>query len=107
MKVMNGKSWIRIANPGGVRFMVTKAIFTERGKKPDTLNTYAVLNPGETGGFYVPRRVYENEPHNCDIDVTLHYEYSGKPEETVSRVFRIELLHGKVYGIKAGVHGIW
>lgn len=107
MKISNGKPWIRIANPGGVRFMVTKAVFTERSNKPHTLNTYTVLSPGETGGFYVPRVLYENEQHNADIDVTLHYEYSGRPEETVSRAFRIEMLHGKVYGIKAGVHGIW
>ena len=107
MKIRNGKPWVRIANPGGVRFMVTKAVFVERGKNPHTMNTYTILNPGETGGFYVPPRMYESEPNNSDLNVTLHYEHSGQSEESVSRAFRIELLHGKVYGIKAGVHGIW
>jgi hypothetical protein len=107
MKIRNGRPWVRIANPGGVRFMVSKAVFADRTSPPHTLITYTILNPGETGGFYVPRRVYESAPHNADVDVTLHYEHSGKPEETTSRSFRIELLQGKIYGIKAGVHGIW
>jgi hypothetical protein len=107
MSVRDDKPWVRIVNPGGLGFMVTKAVFLHRGNPPHTLNTYTMVGPGEKRGFFIPRRVYEKEPHHCDVDVTLHYEHYGKSENKISRSFRIELSRGKVTGIKKGFQSGW
>lgn len=107
MSIREGKPWVRIVNPGGLRFMVTKAVLLVREHAPHTINTYIMVGPGEKRGFFVPLRIYEKEPHNADVNVTLHYEHYGKPEEQISRAFRIELSRGKVTGIKRGIRGIW
>jgi hypothetical protein len=107
MSIRDGKPWIRVVNPGGIHFMVTKAVFLKKNQPPHTMNTYLMVGPGERHGFFVPLRVYENEAHNCDVNVTLHYEHYGQPEETISRAFRIEFSRGKIFGIKRGVRGGW
>jgi hypothetical protein len=66
-----------------------------------------VVKDGENYGFYVPDGVYKDEPHNCDVGITIHYQGFGKHAETTSRAFRIEMLNGKVYHIKAGIHEWW
>ena len=107
IKKRNDKAWIRIANTGGVRLLLSKAVFHRRGKKPFTRNTLRMIGEGRNYGFYVPLALYKDEPHNCDVDVTLHYQGYAKGEETVSKAFRIELLRGKVYHIKRGIHEWW
>lgn len=76
MSIREGKPWIRIVNPGGLRFMVTKAVLLVREHAPHTINTYIMVGPGEKRGFFVPLRIYEKEPHNADVNVTLHYEHT-------------------------------
>src|ERR1700729_679121 len=103
MSIREGKPWVRIVNPGGLRFMVTKVVFLVREKAPHTVNTYLMVGPGEKRGLFVPLRIYQSEPHSADVNVTVHYEPYGKPEEQISRAFRIELSKGKVNGIRRGV----
>jgi hypothetical protein len=107
LKKRDEKPWIRIANTGGVRVFVSKAVFYQRDKKLFTRNTVRVVKDGENYGFYIPPAVYKDEPYNCDVGITLHYQGHGKPAETISKAFRIEMLNGKVYRIKAGIHCMW
>jgi membrane protein implicated in regulation of membrane protease activity len=107
LKKREGKPWIRIANTGGVRVFVSKAVFHQRGKHQVTRNSIRAVKEGENYGFFVPPAVYKDEPHNCDVGVTLHYRGYGKTPETISKAFRIEMLNGKVYHIKSGVHEFW
>jgi hypothetical protein len=107
MSIKDGKPWIRIVNPGGLRFMVTKVVFLVRERAPHTINTYLMVGPGEKRGMFVPLRIYQSEPHNADMNVTVHYEPYGKPEDHISRAFRIELSRGKIIGIRKGVRGLW
>ncbi len=107
LKKRDGKPWLRIANVGGIRVFVSKAVFRQRDKKPFTRNTVRVVKAGENYGFYIPDGVYKNETYHCDVDVTLHYQGFGKAEETTSRAFRLDMLSGRVHHVMAGVHGMW
>lgn len=107
IKKAHGKPWLRIANTGGVRVLLSKTVFRRRGKKPFTRISVRMIGEGQNYGFYVPSAVYKDEPHNCDINVTLHYKGYGKSEQTISRAFRIELLSGNVYHIRRGIHEWW
>lgn len=107
LKKRNGKAWLRIANIGGVRVFVMKAVFRQLQKTPFTRNTVRVVREGENYGFYIPEGVYKKEPYYCDVDVTLHYRGYGKGEETMSRAFRLELSNGKIDHILSGVHAGW
>jgi hypothetical protein len=77
------------------------------GKSPFTRISLVMIGEGQNYGFYVPSALYKDEPHNLDVDVTLHYQGYGKTELTVSRAYRIELLNGSVYHIKRGIHEWW
>jgi hypothetical protein len=107
IKNKHGKPWVRIANTGGARLFLSKAVFHRRNGPPLTRISIRMIGGGSNYGFYVPSALYKSEPHNLDVDVTVHYQAYDKKERTVSRAFRIELLNGKAHHIKRGIHEWW
>jgi len=103
MSIKEEKPWVRVINPGGVRFWISKVVFSKLDHSPHTIMPYTMVGPGEKRGFFVPKAVYKDDRYYCDVDVTLYYEPYGQPEKTFSRAFRIELSNGKIQQILRGV----
>jgi hypothetical protein len=103
VSIKEEKPWARIVNPGGVRFWISKVVFSKLDHSPYTIMPYTMVGPGEKRGFFIPKGVYKDDRYYCDVNITLHYEPYGQAERIISRAFRIELSNGKIQQILRGV----